>query len=144
MSAVISGQQRKKRAVSPKSIANLKPFVKGKSGNPAGVKKGFQSLSAAYKRLMCLSPEDFEAYKPTDWTERVAKEMLQQAADDADSRIQAVKEIADRTEGKPESNKNIKQDVTVRVIFDDDPRTISQTAPAALGPASDSESEPTL
>jgi hypothetical protein len=70
--------------------------------------------------------------------------MLQQAADDADSRIQAVKEIADRTEGKPESNKNIKQDVTVRVIFDDDPRTISQTAPAALGPASDSESEPTL
>ena len=34
--------QRKKRAMSPKSLANLKPFKKGVSGNPSGPAPGYK------------------------------------------------------------------------------------------------------
>lgn len=44
--------QRKGRGSNPNSKANLKPFKKGESGNPAGPKPGYKHRGAIYEKLL--------------------------------------------------------------------------------------------
>jgi hypothetical protein len=82
-------------------------FKKGQSGNPGGQKKGLVYLSEAYKRLMAMPAAEFDNYEPCNATERMAYAHIQQAIIEGDKRTQAIKEIADRTEGKPLQRKEV-------------------------------------
>ena len=85
----------------PSRLKGLKPFKKGESGNPGGVQKGAVFLSEALKRLMALPLAEFDAYEPKNATEKLALGIIRQGINDPDKRITAIKEIADRTEGRP-------------------------------------------
>ena len=87
-------------------------FKPGTSGNPGGTVKGATFLSEAYKRLGAMPLKEFEAYQPKNAIEKIAFETLRQGMSDPDKRISAVKEIADRTEGKPRQAIDIDMAVT--------------------------------
>ena len=102
MSAIID----KQRKFHPKSLANLRPFPKGVSGNPGGRAKGEPELSAAYMRLLALPLEEFNRYEPKNVVEEIAVRVIKTATgENAVSALAAVKEITDRTEGKPQQQK---------------------------------------
>jgi hypothetical protein len=44
--------QRKKRAMNPKSLANLIPFEKGQSGNPEGPKAGYKQRNTLLREVV--------------------------------------------------------------------------------------------
>src|SRR6185503_6059898 len=92
----------KQRRIHKNSIANLKPFVRGKSGNPGGVKKGTIFISEAYKRMLAMSPEELKRYKPKSVAEEIAMRQAKDARGDLPLQpsLPAAREIADRTEGK--------------------------------------------
>jgi hypothetical protein len=76
-------------------------FKPGQSGNPKGRVKGRPSLTHAYRRLLAMSPEKFEAYEPKNGIEAIAKQTIIDAINGSPSvAVAAVKEITDRTEGK--------------------------------------------
>ena len=80
--------------VSEKSLANLRPYRKGQSGNPGGRPRN--TLSAAYKRqLEKLFPGDPEG---RSYAEVIAAAVADKAAL---GDYQAAKEIEDRVSGKP-------------------------------------------
>ena len=86
----------------PSRTKGLKPpFPKGVSANPGGVKKGITFISEAYKRLLAMEPEELKRYKPKNGAEQLALEHIRQAINAPDKRTSAIKEIADRTEGRP-------------------------------------------
>lgn len=83
------------KKINPRSLENLKPFQPGKSGNPGGRPKS-KILSDAYKRrLTDLVPNDPEGRTYAEFI--AARVVLAAAGGD----MQAAKELADRTEGKP-------------------------------------------
>lgn len=49
--------QRKKRAMNPKSLANLKPFKKGESGNPDGKPLGARNRSTTLRPIVEMIAE---------------------------------------------------------------------------------------
>jgi hypothetical protein len=85
----------------PSRINGLKPFPKGQSGNPGGVAKGTTFISEAYKRLLAMTPAELVTYQPKSGAEQLALEHIRQGISDPDKRTQAIREIADRTEGRP-------------------------------------------
>jgi hypothetical protein len=86
----------------PKSLANLRPFKKGESGNPGGLPKGTPKLGPALVRFLAMPPRIFQNFKPRSVAEELAKKMIELALDGrAGVAIRAFKEIADRTDGKP-------------------------------------------
>jgi hypothetical protein len=76
-------------------LANLKPFPKGVSGNPAGRPKSI-TLSEAFRRQ--LAQIDLSDKKKRTFAEVIAERMCLAAAG---GDVAAAREIADRTEGKP-------------------------------------------
>jgi hypothetical protein len=87
-------KQRNNNGKKRGNVANLKPFPKGVSGNPAGRPKSL-TLSEAYRReLAKIDPND--ALKRT-FAEVLAEQMIVKAAK---GDVAALKEIADRVEGK--------------------------------------------
>lgn len=88
-------KQRKNSGRRNPGIANLKPFPKGTSGNPAGRPKSL-TLSEAFRRQLSQPvPDDKQG---RTFAEVIAAEMCARAfAGD----VAAAKELADRTEGKP-------------------------------------------
>lgn len=104
MSADSSEEQKKNgRGNHPNSIAagtrNLIPYKPGQSGNPGGVGKGAVFITEAYKRLMKLDNAELVNYRPKNAAEIMALRLVAQGAYGCDP-LPAIKEIADRTEGK--------------------------------------------
>ena len=106
--SAISEKQRK-RNVHRNSIANLKPFVPGVSGNPGGVRKGTVFISEAYKRILALPVEEFLSFEPNCVAEQIALGMAQRARCEFPKiePLPYVKEITDRTEGRALANLNV-------------------------------------
>lgn len=57
MSAKTEKEQRKKRKMNPNSLANLKMFEKGKSGNPKGNHTGTQHRDAVIRKWTSVESE---------------------------------------------------------------------------------------
>lgn len=88
--------------VNSKSLDNLRPFKKGRSGNPGGLPKGTPKISTALVRFLAMPPRILHNYKPRSVAEELAKRMLELALDERPGvAIRAFIVIADRTEGKP-------------------------------------------
>ncbi len=82
------------RRITEKQLANLKPFKPGQSGNPAGRPKK-ALLSDALRRQLAIAapgmPERTQA-------ETIAAALIAEAIA---GNVQAIREVGDRTEGKP-------------------------------------------
>src|SRR5262245_5723846 len=77
------------------NVANLKPWRKGQSGNPAGRPKSI-TLSEAYRKQLAQPfPDDPQGRA---YAEVIAEKMVMSAAT---GETASAREIADRTEGKP-------------------------------------------
>ena len=88
--------------VNSKSLSNLRPFRRGQSGNPGGLPKGKPKISAALLRFMVMPVEVFLAFEPRTVAEGLAKTLMEIAlSSNPSAALRAIKEIADRTEGKP-------------------------------------------
>src|SRR5205085_4142874 len=88
--------------INSKSLNNLRPFRKGKSGNPGGLPKGQPKIGPALVRFLAMPPSIFHNYKPRSVAEELAKRMIELALDKrAGVAIRAFKDVADRVEGKP-------------------------------------------
>jgi hypothetical protein len=98
----------------PQSLANLRPFQAGESGNPGGNYKRTPKISNALARLMSLSDADFNAYEPQNKADKLAHRLLDLAEKSSDLKelVAAFREIADRTEGKPLQTKVVEHTVS--------------------------------
>jgi hypothetical protein len=82
------------RRNSDKRLQNLKPFPKGVSGNPAGRPKK-ALLSDALRRQLA---EALQGAPEKTIAEHIARALIREAVS---GNVQAIREIGDRTEGKP-------------------------------------------
>ena len=103
-------KQRGNRDAKARSLANLKPFRKGQSGNPKGRPKGI-SLSEAYRRV--LAEVDESDPQRRTFAEILAEQMIGKAKR---GDVQAAREIADRVEGKPRQRLEISEQELDRQI----------------------------
>ena len=88
--------------INSKSLDNLRPFKKGRSGNPGGLPKGTPKISTALVRFLAMPPRIFRNFKPRSVAEELAKKMIEFAMSDrAGVAIRACKDVCDRVEGKP-------------------------------------------
>jgi hypothetical protein len=98
-------KQREKRNQSPAQLANLKPFQKGKSGNPGGLPQGTPKVTLALMRLLRSNPD--EVFTPKSRAEEIAYALYQKAAN---GDVSAIRELSDRTEGKSPATVNLNAD----------------------------------
>lgn len=100
-------------------------FKKGQSGNPKGFPRGETKLAWALRRLLAMSCEDFDRYKPRTGAEEVARRLIITASSNGPGWLQAVRLICDRTEGKPRRQQPVEMrpQITVQYI---DPRADSE------------------
>ncbi len=105
MSKVID-KHRKISEAKKRSLANLKPFEAGQSGNPAGRPKSI-TLSEAYRKQLAQPVEGDKLGRT--FAEVIASRVVIAAASGDTS---AAPEIADRTEGKPKQSLDV--DLSVR------------------------------
>jgi hypothetical protein len=88
-------KQRESSDGRKRSLANLKPFSKGVSGNPKGRPKTI-TLSEAYRQALAEQmPNDANG---RSYAQAIAEMVIGEAVA---GNVQAAREIADRTEGKP-------------------------------------------
>jgi hypothetical protein len=80
-------------------VANLIPYKAGQSGNPGGRPRGIPRLSNCYERLLQMSVEELQQFRPANAAEAMALRQVVAAIYGVDG-LPAVKEITDRTEGK--------------------------------------------
>jgi hypothetical protein len=87
--------------VNPKSLDNLRPFKRGQSGNPGGLPKGQPKIGLALARFLSMPCRILDNYKPRSVAEEIAKRLIELATDGRGMvAIRAIKEVADRAEGK--------------------------------------------
>lgn len=101
--------------VHPNSLANLMPaWQAGKTPNPGGNRKGTPHADAAYAKLSCMSLEDLHKYNPPNVVEYAVKQGIIRAceAPDWQAAHAALKELADRLDGKPEQRKVVEHTVS--------------------------------
>jgi hypothetical protein len=91
MPKAVTDKQRANTEGRKRSLANLKPFKKGQSGNPKGRPKSITLSEAMRNELAKVLPGTDQTF-----AEIIAKKLVQGAAM---GNILAAKEIADRTEG---------------------------------------------
>ena len=111
-------------------------FEKGKSGNPGGRPKDRPFRESLRKQLHDIDPKDPDKLKKID---QIAKKCIDMALD---GNMQAIKEIADRTDGKSDATVNVNG--THAVHHTSEP--VSETAAwinGLLGTDADSEAEDT-
>ncbi len=91
----ITDKQRNNSEGADKRLSNLKPFKPGQSGNPKGRPKSI-TLSEAYRKMLGAVDE-------ADPEKRTRAEVLaeQMYAKAKTGDVSALREIADRVEGKP-------------------------------------------
>ena len=89
-----------------RSIANLKPFPKGVSGNPSGRPKNV--LSKAIRRKL----EEVEEGQDSTVAERITEKLVELALS---GNIEAIKLLGDRSEGKPRQSVNVTTDSRDRI-----------------------------
>ena len=88
--------------VNSKSLDNLRPFKKGRSGNPGGLPKGNPRIGPSLVRFLSMPTRIFRNYKPRSVAEELAKRMIELAIDGrAGLALRAFRDVADRVEGKP-------------------------------------------
>ena len=101
MSADESHLGQKHRNINPNSLMNLRPpWEPGKSPNPGGLPKGTPKVSVAYAKLLALSAEDLETFKPATVAESIALARVREAQSEKRRGLANTAEITDRTEGK--------------------------------------------
>jgi hypothetical protein len=95
MARKITDKQRKNSEGRKRRLANLKPWRKGESGNPAGRPKSV-TLSEAYRIALAQPfPDDPQG---RTYAEIIAEKLVMNAAT---GEVSSAREIADRTEGRP-------------------------------------------
>jgi hypothetical protein len=83
-----------------RSLANLKPFKKGQSGNPKGMKPGTVSITAAIKReLVKIPPELRSREERKTYLELLVKRILKKAIQDGNEAM--IKSIWAYVDGQP-------------------------------------------
>jgi Family of unknown function (DUF5681) len=87
------------RRIHENSLANLNRFQPGQSGNPGGRPRGVPRLSNCYERLLKMSVEELQQFRPQNTAEAMALRQVSAAIYAWDA-LPHVKEITDRTEGK--------------------------------------------
>lgn len=98
-------KQRNRRGNHPHSLANLKPFHRGKSGNPSGLP---QKVSVA---LMSLLRGDANTdYQPKTRAEQLAWALFQRALN---GEVPALREVMDRSEGRTPQTLNVNDSIEV-------------------------------
>jgi hypothetical protein len=111
MMAILTQKQREKRKQSPAQLANLKPFQRGKSGNPGGLPQGTPKVKIALLNMLALPPDELGKIKPSTVAEELALKQIKRALGYNDTPVKdvilATEKIADRTEGKATEHKEI-------------------------------------
>jgi hypothetical protein len=103
---MVADKQRENSEALARRQANLKPFPKGVSGNPAGRPKSI-TLSEAYRHQLAQPvPKDPQG---RTYAEVIAALMCQRAMQ---GDVAAAKEIADRVEGKARQALDVDMKVT--------------------------------
>jgi hypothetical protein len=97
----VTDKQRESKEARKRSLANLKPFQKGVSGNPNGRPKSL-TLSEAFRRQ--LSQPVPGASDGRTFAEVIALQLCVAAAR---GDVSAAREIADRSEGKPRQSVDV-------------------------------------
>jgi hypothetical protein len=107
-------QSQRKKPVHPNSIANLKKFEPGQSGNPGGMPVGTPRVKVAFIKLLQLTTAEFEAFKPSNVAEDMAYRQLKRALGEqvkgGAEAIGATEKIIDRLEGRPAQSIDITSD----------------------------------
>ena len=105
MKKKVTDKQRASTEGKKRSLANLKPWPKGVSGNPAGRPKSI-TVSEAYRKMLAQPmPNDKDG---RTYAEGIAEQIIKRAAV---GDLGAAKEITDRVEGKP--RQSVAVDMTV-------------------------------
>lgn len=77
----------------------MKPFEKGRSGNPSG-RPSEKPITRAYDKLLSMSRTELATYEPETGAEKIALAMIQKAWSlISPSAVAATKEVTDRVEG---------------------------------------------
>jgi hypothetical protein len=110
--AISEKTQRIKRAVHPNSLANLKPFEKGVSGNPDGPAPGYKHRGTILKKWADV---EIDVINPlTKEKERGTVEdevMLGLIREARKGNVPAIKEFLDTLYGKPKETRDLTVDV---------------------------------
>ncbi|HET6375877.1 MAG TPA: DUF5681 domain-containing protein [Methylocella sp.] len=102
----IPSEAGKKYAVGRGKPPQATQFQKGQSGNPGGLPKGTPKVSIGLMKLLATAPG--EKFKPASRAEQLAWAIFSRALS---GDVRAVREIADRTEGKPRQSLDIDMQV---------------------------------
>jgi len=98
-----------------RSLANLKPFKKGESGNPNGRPKGASVVAELRKLVEETDWKDKKTGKTHLQAKAIAMKLVNMAMDD-EGNLGAIKEIFDRLYGKAQQNVNVDANVGLKVI----------------------------
>ncbi len=104
MAKHFTDKQRRNRENRARQLANLEPFPKGVSGNPAGRPKSITLSEALRLQLAKVSPHADER----TYAEEIARVLCVNAAR---GNVMAAREICDRTEGKPKQAIDVEMNV---------------------------------
>jgi hypothetical protein len=92
-------------------------FRNGQSGNPGGNYRNTPKLSNAYCKLLALNEDELNAYVPENAAEIIALRVIGEAiVGDVKQLVAAVKEIADRTEGKAVQTRVVEHNGDARMM----------------------------
>jgi hypothetical protein len=117
------------RGKHPASLKNLKPIQKGEVRNPQGINRKRPFTDRMYElteQLLNQTPEGrkiqkkFNLPEGSTWGDAAVRRLMMEAVDGGS--IPAVKEMADRIEGKAPERLEIsgpeKKEITIRIIHD--------------------------
>lgn len=130
-----TGTPKKERSEAQQAtVANLKPWVKGTSGNPGGRKKLL--ITEAYDELLTKQvPNDPEG---RSYAQVLAQSMMRRAIA---GNVRAVMEVTDRVEGKPRQAVDMNHSGSLEVSTDDKRAKLAARLAALSAPEDDAASE---